>query len=206
MIQVYEAAFSTVNIVPSFLLLLCLLYWLIVILGMIDMNVLDFDVETPEADVDGEISIAWMNNVLSFFNIGKVPFMVFLTFFSLSLWVVSIMLNYYVNYTNAVWFSVLLLIPNFLGSLFVAKFTTYPFVKMFAKLENDADNIKNAIGKECIITLPTGPEKIGQAEINKEGTVLKINVISEEMTLQKGEKALVIDFRKEKNLYLVEAY
>lgn len=216
MAEVLHEAFLMVNAIPTFFLILSLLYWLIVILGLIDMNMLDFEVETPEAeveidvdvdaDVETEVSISWMNNILTFFNIGKVPFMIFFTFFALSCWVASILMNYYVNPMNSFFFSLLLFIPNFISSLFVAKFVTIPFVKIFEKLADESLALKNAVGKKCIVIIPVSPNKMGQAEIKDNGTVLRINAISDSHSFEKGSEALVIDFIKEKNQYLIETY
>lgn len=74
--DLFNAAISTPNIIPTALVVFVLLYWLVVILGAIDIDFFDFDVDPDaEADVDGEISVTWLNwaaprHVLAFLQSG----------------------------------------------------------------------------------------------------------------------------------------
>ena len=91
--EIIEAAFSPVNIIPTILLLFVLFYWIIVIVGVINMDFLDVDVDMDadidlDVDVDADIdvdtdmdidahtdidpgaSISWLNHVLVFFGLG----------------------------------------------------------------------------------------------------------------------------------------
>ena len=82
-----------INWFPTFLLIFCVLYWLIVIMGIFDLDTLDFDVDV-DVDVDadiyldagGSVNLAWLNNVLAFLNLKHIPFMVWFTIFMLSTW------------------------------------------------------------------------------------------------------------------------
>ncbi len=110
--ELFQAAFSGVNIIPTVFLLLILVYWIFVIIGAMDMDFLEVDIETDvdidadvevDADVDtdadidtdadtrGVGSVAFLNSVLTFFNLGKIPFMVWLSFLIIPMWVISIL-------------------------------------------------------------------------------------------------------------------
>ncbi|MDX5347535.1 MAG: hypothetical protein LPK19_09840, partial [Hymenobacteraceae bacterium] len=132
--ELFEAAFASVNIIPTALLVFVLIYWVAVILGLLDIDLFNLEIEVDtelDVDADGAGSIVWLNSVLAFFNLGRVPFMLFVTFVAVPFWAFSILLNYYVTYSFP-WIGFLLLIPAFIGSLFVSKILTTPFVKMFA--------------------------------------------------------------------------
>jgi hypothetical protein len=50
-------------------------------------------------------------------------------------------------------------------------------------------------------------DRFGQAEINREGNIYRVNIItSEEVVLDKGQTALIIEYLPEKKCYLVEPY
>jgi hypothetical protein len=103
--ELLEAAIAGVNIIPTSLLIFILVYWMIVMMGLIDMHAIDIspdhdyhmDVHT-DVDTDGpakEIdnghgynsgSVSWLNSVLAFFNLGQIPFMVFMSFLILPMW------------------------------------------------------------------------------------------------------------------------
>ncbi len=224
--ELFEASFSAINIIPTVLLVLSLIYWLIVIFGIFDLDTVDLDVEADvdidvdvEADIDldadadldadSEISVSgsvlWLNSVLSFFNIGRVPVMIVVSFFSLSLWIISVMLNHWLSNTSFL-ISFILLIPNMVASLFVAKIITIPFVKVFKKA-NEIQNNTGLEGKICKVTIPASHDRMGQALIRINGDTFNVNIKTQpDVSLQVGEQALVIEYQKDNKIYIVEPY
>ncbi len=229
--ELIDAAFSSVNIFPTILFILIIIYWLFVVIGAMDINVLDFDVDADadvdidvdadvdldadtdvdtdadvESDVDTQGAIISLNSVLSFFNLGRVPFMILMSFYTLSVWTISISINY-VLHNQSVPFSLLLLIPNLIVSLFVAKILTTPFAIIYTRMAKNSDDNFEYQGKMCMTIMPVSENKIGQAEIEHNGSRFRINVITKEGTaMEKGESGLIIDFIASKKCYLVEPY
>ncbi|MBJ6118115.1 DUF1449 family protein [Pontibacter sp. BT310] len=207
MSELLQAAFSSVNIIPTAFLVFVLLYWLSVIFGFLDLDFLNTDVEAEvEVDVDGISSVSWLNSALAFFNLGKVPLMVFLTFWALPLWVISILANHYLN-NNYELLGLMYLIPSLIVSLFVAKVLTAPFVKIFAALEKEHDSSATIIGQVCTVILPADTMELGQATVKTSGSPLLLNVkTTQGRSLKKGETALVIEYNTENKYYLIEPY
>jgi hypothetical protein len=246
--ELIEAAFSSVNIFPTILFGLIILYWLFVFIGALDMDFLNFDVEGGDVDMDvdvdadvdvevdadleidadadvdvdadadldadadadiGEVEggvIISLNSVLSFFNLGKVPFMILMSFFALSMWVISISINHILG-NHSTLFSIILLIPNIILSLIVSKVLTTPFAMIYSRMaKNNDDNFKYQ-GKMCTMVMPATDTKIGQAEINDRGNTFRINVLTKGDTkIEKGESGLIINYIANKKCYLVEPY
>jgi len=219
MTELLQAAVSPPNLVPTGLLVFVLLYWLTVIVGLVHLDTLDVDV-AADTDADfnldahagphlhhGEVGVDWLNNALAFFNLGRVPLMVFLSFVALPLWTGSMLLNYYTN--NISWLlGIVFLLPLLISSLFLAKLLTTPFVKLFAALEKDHDAGGQPLGKICTVLLPTTQERMGQAAVRQtSGAPLVLNVRAASTTkLRKGDSALVIDFDAHRRCYLIEPY
>jgi hypothetical protein len=95
MTELLQAAVLPPNLVATGLLVFVLLYWLTVIVGLLDFKTVDFHVGShvelhaggthlPSGDSD------WLNGALAFFNLGRIPLMVFLSFVALPLWAGSI--------------------------------------------------------------------------------------------------------------------
>ena len=92
--ELLHAAVAPPNLLPTGLLVFVLLYWLTVILGLIDFKSLDLEVAV-DADSDlelgpdttdghlghhaGEAGVSFLNHALAFFNLGRVPLMVFVS-------------------------------------------------------------------------------------------------------------------------------
>jgi hypothetical protein len=203
--ELLQAAFSGVNIIPTAFLMLVLLYWVSVIFGFLDLDFFDVDVDT-EVDADGISSVAWLNSALAFFNLGKVPFMVFLTFLALPFWVISILANYYLNPGYEL-LGLLYLVPSFIVALIVSKFLTMPFVRLFAAMEKEHESAATIIGQVCTVTLPANPTELGQATVKTKGAPLLLNVkTAEGSVVQKGETALVLEYNAENKFYLIQPY
>lgn len=227
MSELIDASFSPANLFPTILLLFVAGYWLIVLFGLISMESLDIDadVETDagidlEADADADVSadadsggeassthsVSWFNQVLVFFNLHHLPLMVFLSFLALPMWVLSVLGNHYLGNTSFL-LSLLLLVPIFLLSLFIAKFATIPVAKVFARL-NENTEATDPIGKICTLLMPIEPGKMGQALIKDlNGNVVRINVVGSANTyLEKDESALVIQYLEKQRSFLIESY
>lgn len=241
--ELIDATFSAVNLIPTILFGLIIVYWIFVVIGALDINLFDFSVDSgdvgldtdvdvnvgaeTEVDLDAEVEADMdsdmesematqgqveggvamsLNSILSFFNLGKVPFMILMSFFTLSLWVISISINYLLI-NQSVLISLLFLIPNIIVSLFVAKLLTTPFAIIYTRmLKNSVDTFKYQ-GKICTMLMNASDTKIGQGEIEYNGSIIRVNVITKKgVEIKKNETGLIINRIKEKNCYLVEPY
>ena len=201
-----DASLSGLNIIPTVLMAFVLIYWIIVIIGVIDIDTLDFDVDVEaDLDVDGDVEVGGegLAGVLSFFNIGHMPFMIFLSFLAFPLWVLSILSVQYFGITN-LFANAGILVLLFVASLFIAKILTTPIAKFYMKLRQE-DEAVNPIGKRCKVLLTVRSDSMGQAEIKANGTSILISAVTRDgVEIKKGEYALVIDHIKDGNHYLIE--
>lgn len=214
MTEFFHHVFSPQNMLATFILCFCLVYWLIVILGAIDVDMIDFDLDVDtDIDVDmdadvsnaGESGVAWLNKILMFFNLGKVPFMVWLTIVSIPLWVGSIMISFLLsNYSFLL--SLLYFIPLLIGSMIIAKPLTWPFVKIFATLDK-TNAKKELIGRVGRVVLAGTSERKGQIEISYEGSTISLYVLpaSKDIKLEKNMEVLVLE-KLDDQTYAVEPY
>ena len=213
MTELLHAAVSPPNLAPTALLVFVLLYWLTVILGLLDFKTLDFSTDHHadlghHAHVGDATGVAWLNHALAFFNLGRLPLMVFVSFVALPLWVGSILLNYYLGNASLL-LGLLLLLPLLIGSLLVAKILTTPFVRLFAALEKNHDGGIQPLGKVCTVLLPPTRDQLGQASarlLNGAPLMLTVRAASAATEFRKGDSALIIDFDAARRCYLIEPY
>ena len=210
MIELLKFAIAGANVIPTLLLIGIVLYWCTVLIGAVDLDMFDLDLDLDaDADADGhsEGGLEWLNNILRYFNLGRVPLMVFLTFLILPLWIFCIVVNDLLGFHS--------LLPGLLTfglgfwlCLFVAKVLTTPFVKLFDKLEEEQKNT-SIIGKICVLQSSVNDDRIGQAFVDQKGNGAPIilMVCSRPGTLLKsGETALVLEYQQDRRCYLVEPY
>ncbi len=207
MLELLDFSITGINVIPTVLMIFVIIYWLIVILGVIDVDTVDVDLDLDvDADMDVEVEIGGLASVLSFFNIGHMPLMIFITFFSLPLWVSTILVNDFFGIQSLLP-GLITFVPLFIGSLFVAKFLTIPIAKFYRKIRQDTEAVKYIVGQLCIAKLPISDSSLSQAEIKVNGTSVLINAKTRNgLTIAKGEKGLVIEQNEVEKFYYVEPY
>ena len=212
MIDLLESTVSGANILPTILLLFVIIYWLIVLIGLLDLSTLDVDVDVDmDADASSDIntdagSISGgaisFNAILIFFNLGYVPLMIFMSFVALPHWFMSYSLNQYLGLTGFLP-GLLVVVPSFILSLLIAKVATLPLAKLFKASEAD-DNF-DIIGKTCTMLTTATDQKAGQAEMATGGAPIRISVIATPgSTLERGGTAMIIENTGGQNIYLAD--
>ena len=210
--ELFNATFSLINIIPTVLLMFIVAYWLLVIFGALDISSFDFDIDADmefdadaEIDATGDVSVSWLNNVLSFFNIDKIPLMVFMTFWIIPVWFVSIMANHILG--NSIFlFSIVLLIPNLIVCLLIAKPLTYPFIRLFTYLDKDSESSQVLLGKVGKVIIGGSSDKIGQGEVIIDGSNYRLNIKTKTGEIKKGEQILIVNYLSDLKHYIVEPY
>ena len=135
MVQFIEACIAPANIVATVLLSLCVLYWLMVLMGAVKIRTLELVVEVEEqvqasGDKEGDVVAEPKANiivrVLTFLNFRCVPVMVLITIAILCMWLIAIWLHAYTGRWSVA-LQVLLLLPYLSVGLLVGKLSTMPF-------------------------------------------------------------------------------
>lgn len=209
MLELLYVAFTPVNLFFTVLLLLVLVYWIMVILGALDVDFLDIDFDSDvDADADVDMDFqggGFLRGILEFFYIGEVPVMVLVSVFSLSVWTISVLGNYYLNPNSLL----ILLLPILAGNLFVScilvKIAGVPLKKVFRSLEEDPNAPRDVMGRICIIvTTEVTSERMGQGEVAGKGAPILLNVIAEgDHVFHKGDEAVIVEKNKETGVYKV---
>ncbi|MGB1217563.1 MAG: hypothetical protein ACPG5P_06790 [Saprospiraceae bacterium] len=212
MMQILYEALQPANVVYTTLLGLSILYWVVVIMGALDIDGIDFDLDL-DADVDADVDMDtdldtggnFLSGILVFFNFGKIPFMIVFSFASLWMWVLGILSNHYLG-LGSLLMAVMLFIPILFIALLITKLVTTPLVPMFESMGGDVDNVEY-MGVEGKIILPLKSGEIGQLEIIHNDDVHTLNVRLEDSNqnwnLRKGDKAYIVGRNKEKDFYII---
>ncbi|NJL12623.1 MAG: YqiJ family protein [Microscillaceae bacterium] len=226
MTELWQAAFAPSSIFYTILLMVVGLYWITVFIGLLDLSSFHFEIDA-HADLDAHAGLdahtdldahadsgqevnANGNPILSllgFFNLGKVPFMVFFSFLVLFMWIGSILGNHYLR-AEIPAFAWAWILPNLLISLSLTKAVTSPLRGVFKDEENEFKNNQDVIGKVGTAMLPFDDETMGQVSIpSRQGAPLLIRAkATEGKQILKGFSALVVHYDEEKQYFLVEPY
>lgn len=205
MIELLNFAVAGANVIPTLLLIGIVFYWCTVLIGAADLDMFDLDLDV-DSDGHSEGGLEWLNNILRFFNLGRVPLVIFLTFLILPLWLFCILVNDMLG-IHSLLPGLITLGVGFWVCLFIAKILTIPFVRLFEKMEEEKNF--SVIGKICTLQSNLSEGRIGQAAIMQQGSGAPIILMVSSKTgtsVKNGETALVLEYQADKRCYLVEPY
>ncbi len=230
-----SASFAGANLVFTIPLVLIGLYWFSVIIGAIGMDSIEFDMDMDmdvdvdvdvdidvdvdadlDVDADGDLKGSGVSasdnfaiGILRFFNFGRIPFMVLMSFIILFGWSLSVWCHNpgsIVNPNGSSLIAALLFIPILLSSLVITKIVTTPLIPMFDQFNTAA---KDLVIEGKVGTLMTSIEdqKVGQLKIDIDGSIVSLSVKSDSgQSLRKGEQVVVIEETKDGKVFLVQKF
>lgn len=227
--ELFEISFTPVNAFLSIMCLLMLLYWLLVIFTGLDADYFsvdfhadahfhigtDFDTDAhhsieantghgKDAPTDGEPST--FVSILKFFNFDELPLMFMLTIIFFFMWFISINITHYFS-INSVGLGVLLLLPNFIVSLFVVKLVAHPLGYLYKHINHKGEEDIDFIGRRCTVVNAIRQDKIGQVELLVNGDTIKIYAKSNTgEELKVGQPAVIVNESDDKKYYLIEKF
>lgn len=199
MSEFLQSCFEWPTLPASVLMVICMLYWLSVILGLMDLDVLDFDLDFDlSSESPSFLDFGFLG--LKFLNLGDVPVMLWMSAFSLSMWLLSV--NFDIKIEVHSMLDYLPIAARNIGiSLVITKLLTQPLRGMFKyKPPNEVGTL---LGKTCRVTSSSVSDRFGQAELEAEGAPLKLHIRSEDKTIQKGDLVQLTDYNTEQQVFYV---
>jgi hypothetical protein len=170
--------------------MMMILYWLLVIFGALDLGSaevdFDFDVDVDvdvdlDIDVDADMDVDANASIggiffatLKFFNFGRVPFMLIMTFLAMAMWAIAVLIHE--SFSDGSWlFSLVVFIPILFVSLVITKIVTMPFIGLFDQLMKGDAQDTDFVGMTATTILPHKKGDIGQIELLVNGRDLRLN-------------------------------
>ncbi len=194
--ELLKYAFNGANIIPTVLLILVLLYWIVAIIGVLDLEFLDFDLE----GMDGAGPFFSLS---LFLNIGKVPFGLVISLLVINFWMLS-MFVYLLPIKATGPLSLLVLVLPLIVSFFVTKLELIPLRMFFKNANMDSEKESQVLGAYCELMCELATGRLGQARIKRNGASIVINVkVEGDQVFEKGEIGIVTSKDQEKNIYYI---
>ncbi|MEM6550608.1 MAG: hypothetical protein AAF750_00525 [Planctomycetota bacterium] len=206
---------SPTNLVLSVLLVLIMLYWIVVIIGAVGMDSLDFDF-----DFDGDVDLALDGHTslfgagiglsfLRFFHVGTVPLLILVSVFVLMMWAIGV-ISYPLIGNWGILLQLLMLVPFAIGAILLTKVLTLPLRVFFDKLkaQEAAEQSVNLIGQRCEVVSLTATHRHGQVKVATDGSPLLLNVVTpdESITLNKGDEAVLISQDADSSVFTIQGF
>jgi hypothetical protein len=208
--QLLEVASQFPTVIYSTLLGVVVVYWLIGMLGLVDLG-LAGDVELElDVDSDVDVSIGGLTGFMLTFGLTGVPFTLVISIITLICWLISFYLQFYIlTWLPDGWLYYLMgsivSFIIFILSLPITAVVIRPLKGMFKSVEATLSD--HLVGNSATIVTGTVSETFGQARLFNNGAEMLLDVrCDSEHTLKKGDKVLLIEYLTEKYAYIVAPY
>lgn len=194
----FEACFSPSTLPFTVLLILVFLYWIFMIIGAVDLEILDSLV--PDFDMDDGGGL--FGPLLQWMGIGSVPVMIMLSLFVFLGWAFSLIANTLIHPGDDLLLGFGMLVPIAVVSFFLAGLITRPLSGLFKSEKHH--KIMYSIGVAATSTVTSD---FGQVEIAVRGAPIVLNARTVgDAVIHKGEKVIVFDKDDDKGVYFVELF
>ncbi len=195
--ELFVEVFRPVNLAPTILLLLIVVYWLLVIIGAVSDELFD-------VDVDGDVLSSPWHGAFKFLHVGDVPVMVVVSFFVLFLWASTVISNHYFNPAFSGWVVVYLLVPNIIVSILVTKALLFPAVKLFNKLSPPQSHDKaNFVGRLAVVNTSEIREDFGQIALPHDGPPIVFHARCFGSRPRKGDVVEIVEYQPVTDTFVV---
>jgi hypothetical protein len=217
-----EAAQQFPTVVFTIGLGVCLIYWLFVLLGALDIDLFGHaDVDGGGADVGGhdvgghdvdvdaghdlDADHGHSSSLWGGLGLSKVPITISISAIMLVCFGLSIAGTHYATnlFGDASWAQAAILPATLIVGIPLAGLVVRPLGGVFELREGKSN--QDYVGHTCTITTGHVDDGFGQATVEDGGTVLVIPVRCDKPgALQRNDKALIIDFDTDRHAYVVE--
>lgn len=201
--ELWEQAILPYNLPFTILLGLVVVYWLLTLLGAIGFDSVDGDLDMSDGGHLGDLPTAMLRVV----NAGSVPLTIVLSILILAMWIVSILLNYYLNPGHSLLIAGGFFLVGFILAVIATKIITQPLVPLMRKLKaaEDAAPVLGEIGVVRSIQLDSS---YGQVEVQRPDgapAILNARLSADSEPVLRGNPVAVISMDEATGIYLVRA-
>lgn len=202
----YENISSFPTVIFTLLLAVCTLYWLSAVLGLVSVDVLDFEIPesigledlNADTDVSGPDVLA---GLMLKFGLHGVPVTIIISILSLVGWLicyylVHFSLGYAPEWLAESWARYLIGLPMLLGTLYVAVHITAQLIKPLRPLflKASQETIKHVLGQSAVVRTSRVDNDFGEATLDDGGAGLILKVRTEgDVSFIKGDRVVPIE-------------
>jgi len=211
MTDIIMGYFQPAMVVQTTLLILVVIYWLVVISGVLGMDVLDLDMDF-DLDVDsGSVTGAgkvwhWIAEAL---YLDDVPVVILVSIFSLSWWMISANVVRFFPEQWSVGMCLLGMIPTVLVSLLVCKVVLYPIHPWLGGIGKQTLDTTptELIGARGVVDTSEVTDSFGRVLIEREDSDLVMDARCGHLDRMKsGDVVVIVGYDQKSKAVLVEPF
>lgn len=205
----YQNITSFPTVIFTFFLAISVLYWIVAVLGWVDIDL--FDLDAPEADAASSGSDATSANALAglMLKLGLhgVPLTVVISFLSLLGWLIAYYSMHMLNqWVASGWLHLLLSIAVLVFAVIIGLLMTALVVKPLKGffIGTDQHVASTLMGRVALVRTSRVDHSFGEASVDDQGAGLIIKIRStDESVFQYGDRVVLIEYVSDGHFYYV---
>lgn len=195
----------------TFFLVICLLYWLVAVLGFIDLDVLDIDIPDPDGQLGVNQTDLSTPDVLAglMLKLGLygVPVTIIVSFIALFGWFTCYFIVHFLfGFVPEGLLRYLAGLPVLLGTLYAAVMLTALVIKPIRPLFKKAsqNTVKEVLGQTAIVRTSKVNNSFGEVFLadGGAGLIFKARSTGDEV-FNKGDRVVLLEYKEVENVYRV---
>ena len=206
--EILELAISPQVLPLTILLVPVALYWLLNVLGAVDLEFLDVDIDTdgPDGD-DGGDTGGVLQSALRIVNAKDVPVIVVLSFLVILLWACAMLGNLWFNPGQTGLIGGIVVVVALVSAVILTRLTIAPLKPVFRLLRTADEKHVPVIGRTGIVRTAMVDDRSGQVEVENAGAPLYLNVrlTAGSLPLPRNSEVIVISHDANSGIYTVRS-
>lgn len=198
-----NTALTFPTVIFSVLLIIVILFWLVTVIGLADIDMFEADVE-----LETEANTAHASGLFNRLGLSEVPLTVSFSIIVMCAWLLSIysqawLLNAFKSHDFYYVFGAVASLVCLLIALPLNAFITKPLRRFFTSKQ--AANKQDFIGLECVIATSKVTQEFGQARVTFKGTeqLIEIRIQDNSHQFNLGDTALLIEHLIDSRSYVI---
>jgi hypothetical protein len=200
----YQNIASFPTVLFTFFLLLTLLYWLVAVLGLIEIDVLDFDIPDAESDFSTPDVLA---GLMLRFGLQGVTVTIIISIVSLFSWLISYYLVYFIfalvpDGLLEFLVGIPIIFVALYGGVMITAVLIKPLRPLFKKAQQQT--VKHILGQTALVRTSRVDKDFGEATLEDGGAglILKVRATGD-ATFSKGDRVVLLQHVTDTNVYRV---
>lgn len=208
--EIWNLAISPQVLPLTILLVPVAIYWLLNVLGAVDLDFLDVDFDTHghhHHDHHDTSHVSWLHGALRLVNATDVPVMIVLSILVILLWACTMIGNLWFNAQQSGLTGGIIVIAALAASVVLTRFVVAPLKPFFRLIRADDEKHPPVVGRTGVVRTAWVDERSGQVEIEMQGAPLLLNarVAAGTFSLPKNTEVIVISHDPETGIYTVRS-
>jgi hypothetical protein len=216
--EIWNLAISPQVLPLTILLVPVALYWLLNVLGAVDLDFLDVDVDVDthgahgaghhhDGSHDSSSHDSWLHGALRIVNATDVPVMIVLSILVILLWAATMIGNLWFNAQQSGFTGGIIVGAALVAAVVLTRFVVAPLKPFFRLIRADDEKHPPVVGRTGIVRTAWVDERSGQVEIQMQGAPLLIHarVATGTFSLPRSTEVIVISNDPETGIYIVRS-